>query len=187
MMAVEEALRAGLKAVQLREKDLPIRALLDLAYRFRELTARYKAKLFVNDRFDIALCAGADGVHLGQSAIPVKAVRNVVKKKLLIGCSTHSIKEAVEAEEGGADFITFGPLFQTPSKMKYGDPVGLDLLGSVKRKVALPVFGIGGIKLNNIESVLNSGASGIALISGILSQTDKAAATREYLKKVGEL
>ncbi len=185
--AVEEALGAGVKAVQLREKDLPVREMLDLAYRFRELTARYNAKLFINERFDIALCIGADGVHLGQSAIPVNAVRNIVKEKLLIGCSTHSMKEAVEAEEGGADFITFGPIFQTPSKMRYGDPVGIDLLNEVRQKVGLPVFDIGGIKTNNIELVINSGASGIALISGILSHADRVSATREYLKKVGEI
>lgn len=187
VMAVDEALRAGVKAVQLREKDLPTREILKLAYRFRELTARYNAKLFINDRFDIALCIGADGVHLGQSGIPARAVRDVVKERLLIGCSTHSLKEALEAEEGGADFITFGPLFRTRSKMKYGDPVGLELLLDAKQRVALPIFGIGGIKPDDIENVLNSGAYGIALISGILAEHDKAAAAREYLKKVGEL
>lgn len=186
MKAIEEALSAGIKAVQLREKDLSTRELLDMAYRFRELTAGYNAKLFINDRLDIALSVDADGVHLGQSGIPVRAVRKVVKDRLMIGCSAHNETEAVEAEAEGADFITFGPIFRTPSKLKYGEPVGFRSLQEVKRKVSLPIFGIGGIKSENIHDVLNSGASGIALISGILAEADRAAAARGYLEKVGE-
>ncbi len=184
--SVGEALDAGVKAVQLREKDLPTRELLDMSYEFRELTARFGAKLFINDRLDIALSVDADGIHLGQSGIPVREIRRVAGNGLMIGCSAHSVKEAMEAEKDGADFITFGPLFPTPSKLKYGGPVGLDSLRKVKNKVGLPIFGIGGIKSENIEDVINSGASGVALISGILSASDKASAAREYLKKVGE-
>jgi thiamine-phosphate pyrophosphorylase len=184
--SVGEALAAGVKAVQLREKDLSTRELLDMSYKFRALTASYGAKLFINDRLDIALSVDADGIHIGQSGIPVREIRRVAGNGLMIGCSTHSIKEAMEAEKDGADFITFGPLFPTPSKLKYGEPVGMDALREAKKKVGLPIFGIGGIKSENIEDVMNSGASGVALISGILSARDKASATREYLKKVGE-
>lgn len=184
--ATEQALAAGVRAVQLREKDLPTRELLDLAYKFRELTARYDAKLFINDRLDIALSADADGIHLGQSGIPVREIRRVTGKGMVIGCSAHSIKEAMEAESDGADFITFGPLFPTPSKLKYGEPVGLESLRWAKKEVDLPIFGIGGIKLERIEEVINSGASGVALISGIFSASDRTSAAREYLKKAGE-
>ena len=132
--AVGEALAAGVKAVQLREKDLPTRELLDMSYKFRELTARFGAKLFINDRLDIALSVDADGIHLGRSGIPVREIRRVAGNGLMIGCSTHSVKEAMEAEKDGADFITFGPLFPTPSKLKYGEPVGLDSLREAKKR-----------------------------------------------------
>jgi thiamine-phosphate pyrophosphorylase len=189
MVAVKEALAAGVRVVQLREKDLPTRELLEMAYKFREMTESCKAKLFISDRLDIALSVGADGVHLGQSGIPVRAVRNVVRDTLMIGCSTHSVDEAVEADNAGADFITFGPLFETPSKLKYGEPLGLEALREVSKKTNLPIFGIGGIKSNSIDDVLKAGASGIALISGILSggaEADTAFSAREYLTKAGE-
>jgi len=183
--AVEDALKAGVKAVQLREKDLPIRELLDLAYRMREVTARYSAMLFVNDRVDIALCVEADGVHLGQSGIPVSAVRNIVGEKLLIGASTHHLEEALTAEGEGADFITFGPVYDTPSKRKYGEPVGIASLRSVAGKISIPVFGIGGITTGRVKEVMDSGAHGIALISGILGEADIKGAAKKYLRRVG--
>ncbi len=184
--SVGEALAAGVKAVQLREKDLPTRELLDMSYKFRELTARFGARLFINDRLDIALSVDADGIHLGRSGIPIREVRRIGGPGLMIGCSTHSVTEAMEAEKDGADFITYGPLFPTPSKLKYGEPVGLNSLREVKKEVGLPIFGIGGIKSENIEDVINSGASGVALISGILSASDIALAAHEHLIKVGE-
>ena len=112
--------------------------------------------------------------------------RKIACDRLTIGCSTHSKKEAVCAEEEGADFITFGPVFKTPSKMQYGEPVGLEALSEMIKMVSLPVYGIGGIKMDNVEAVLSSGAQGIALISGILASTAVEATAREYLKKAGE-
>jgi thiamine-phosphate pyrophosphorylase len=153
LTAVEKALKGGVRAIQLREKDLGTRELLKMAYRMRELTKQYKAKLFINDRFDVALAVEADGVHLTQNSIPVDAVRSAVKKKLLIGASTHSLKEAKLAEKKGADFITMGPVYRTPSKLKYGKPVGIDALKEVCKKIKIPVFAIGGIKGSRIPSV----------------------------------
>ncbi len=184
--AVEEALKAGVKAVQLREKDLPTRELLDMAYKMRELTARHDAKLFINDRADIAMCVNADGVHLGQSSMPVYAVRKVVGDRMMIGVSTHKLNEALTAKREGADFITFGPIYPTPSKLKYGKPVGVESLKIVAEKVAIPVFGIGGIKPDNVEDVVNAGAYGVALISGILGEHDVRRAAENYLKILGE-
>jgi thiamine-phosphate pyrophosphorylase len=195
--AVEESLKAGIKAVQLREKDLTTRELLDVAYRMRELTTRYNAKLFINDRVDIAMCVDADGVHLGQDSIPVSAVRKVLDNYasrithhascFLIGVSTHNLDEALTAEREGADFITFGPIYRTPSKLKYGEPVGIEALRMVLEKVAIPVFGIGGIKPNNAKEVINAGAYGVALISGILSETDVRSASMKYLTQIKRL
>jgi thiamine-phosphate pyrophosphorylase len=186
LKGIEEALAGGIKAVQLREKHLPTRELLALGYKFRELTSRYGASLFINDRLDIALAVGADGLHLGQSGIPAAAARKAACRNLTIGCSTHSLEEAIEAEKQGADFITFGPVYETPSKMQYGKPLGPDALKDAGEKIKIPIFGIGGIKMDNISEVLHSGAWGIALISGILADRDRTGAAREYLKRTGE-
>src|SRR5512143_3255944 len=120
--AVRLALKGGVRAVQLREKDLPIRELLALALELRMLTGEFGAKLFINDRVDVAVAVEADGVHLGHQSMPPEAVRKIVGRKMLIGVSTHNREEALSAEKNGADFITFGPIFPTPSKMKYGAP-----------------------------------------------------------------
>jgi thiamine-phosphate pyrophosphorylase len=182
--AIEGALKGGVKAVQLREKDLPTRELLAMAYGMRELTSEYRAKLFINDRTDIALCAGADGVHLGQESMPVYAVRKIAGDGFLLGVSTHNLKEARLAEKEGADFITFGPLYQTPSKLKYGAPVGVETLNKVAVEIGIPVFGIGGIKLETIDAVMKSAPHGIAVISGILGEDDVKAAAEHYMKKI---
>ena len=179
--AVQQALKGGVRAVQLREKDLETREMLKLAYKMRELTARYNARLFINDRFDIAFAVGADGVHLTQSSLPVDAVRNTVGKKLLIGASTHSLKEAKEAERGGADFVTFGPVYRTPSKVKYGAPKGLDALKSVSGKLRIPVFALGGVKAGRIKKVKDAGAYGVSMISEILQADNIRQRSKELL------
>ena len=182
LSSVEVALKGGVKAVQLREKDLGTRELIDMAYRMRELTDKYNAKLFINDRVDIALSVEADGVHLGQKSIPTYAVRKIVKDKFMIGVSAHSIEEAKQAEEGGADFITLGPVYKTPSKLKYGQPLGVDIIRKAKAEISIPVFAIGGIKQYRIKEVMDAGADGIALISGILGAKDIKEKTGEFLE-----
>ncbi len=179
---VEEALKGGAPAVQLREKDLTIRELLTMAYRLKELTTRYRAKLFINDRVDVALAVDADGVHLGGTGIPAFAARKAAGEGMLIGVSTHSVEEAGKAEEEGADFVTFGPVFETPSKMKYGRPLGPELLGEVSRKISIPVFAIGGIKPERVGRVMESGASGVAVISAILGSADIQSNTEEFMR-----
>lgn len=184
--AVEEALKVGVKSVQLREKDLPARELLDMAYKMRELTARYEARLFINDRVDIALSVDADGVHLGQLSMPAYAARKAVHaSRFLIGVSTHNLQEALLAEKEGADFITFGPVYPTPSKLKYGIPVGIKSLKVVAEKLNIPVFGIGGIKPDNVREIINAGACGIAVISGILGESNIKNASEMYLNRLG--
>jgi len=180
--AVEEALKGGVQAVQLREKDLGIRALLHMASSFRELTARYGAKLFVNDRVDVAVAVAADGVHLGGAGIPAFAARKAAGEGMLIGVSTHSVAEARKAEEEGADFITLGPIFETPSKMQYGKPLGPDLLRKVRAEIAIPVFALGGIKQERVGRVMESGASGVAVISAILGSEDIQSNTEAFMR-----
>jgi thiamine-phosphate pyrophosphorylase len=182
--AVEKALQGGVKAVQLREKDLKTRELLGLAYEIRVLTARYGAKLFVNDRVDIALAVEADGVQLGGMSIPVQAARKASEGRLLVSVSTHSVQEAQQAVADGADFIILGPVYETPSKMQYGRPLGIHLLNEAARNCMIPVFAIGGITIERIEEVLSQGASGAALISAILTAEDIQKTTEEFVRKL---
>lgn len=181
-VALETALEAGIKAVQLREKDLPIREILDMAYWMRELTDEFDAKLFINDRVDIAMAVGADGVHLTQNSIPAYAVRKISGGRLIICQSTHSVEEALKAQNEGADFITLGPIFKTPSKMQYGEPIGIETIRNAKKSLSIPVFAIGGIKPENVKKVRNVGADGIALISAILAAEDKRQISEEILR-----
>jgi thiamine-phosphate pyrophosphorylase len=169
---VEESLKGGVKALQLREKDLPGRDLYDAAQEMRELTLRYGAQLLINDRVDIALAVEADGVHLGERGIPVTQARRLLGTGKLIGVSCHSLEGAADARDMGADFITYGPVFYTPSKAAYGPPVGLESLAEVTRNLRLPVFAIGGINSSSARDVVSAGASGIALISAILAADD---------------
>ncbi len=169
---IEAALRGGVRAVQLREKDLSVKDLYRAACRLRSLTSRHGARLFVNDRLDVAIAAGADGVHLGGKSIPLRAVRKVAGKGMLVGVSTHSLEEAIDAERDGADFITFGPVYETPSKMRYGPPAGIEKLREVTSRVKIPVFAIGGVQPARVQDVARAGAGGVALISAVLSSDD---------------
>jgi len=143
--AVEAALQGGVKAVQLREKDLPAAELLPLAKELRDLTWSHGALLFINDNIDIALAVKADGVHLGGHSEATEVIRTKVGEKMLIGVSTHSKEEIERAAKQGADFVTFGPVYATPSKAKYGEPQGLNKLSEACRNSSIPVFALGGI------------------------------------------
>jgi thiamine-phosphate pyrophosphorylase len=180
--AIESALEAGAKYIQLREKDLSVKELMEMAVWMRELTGEYDAKLFINDRVDIALSVGADGVHLGQKSIPPHAVKKISGDKLMIGVSTHSINEAVDAEKDGADFITFGPVYETPLKFKFGNPVGIDSLRKVKSLISIPVLAIGGVKPDKVKELKEAGADGIALISAILTAENITETTKGFLR-----
>ena len=182
LWVLERALEGGVRAVQLREKDLGGRELFILAEKTKRLCERYQANLFVNDRVDVALGVDADGVHLGGDSMPVRAARELLGAEKLIGVSTHSINEASEAEREKADFILFGPVYFTASKAAYGEPQGLGRLKKVVEKISLPVYAIGGVKVGNIAEVKETGVRGIALISAVLSASDPRAATRRILE-----
>ena len=179
--AVRLALQGGVRAIQLREKDLPIRELLSLSQDLRSLTKEYSAKLFINDRVDVAVAVDADGVHLGHQSMPPEAVRRIVGNRMLIGVSTHTAEEAKAAEAGGADFVTFGPIFFTPSKSTFGSPVGLEYLKKTKKSIEIPLFGLGGIKSGNASHVFSSGADGIAMISEIFRAEDIQRAAEDII------
>ncbi len=178
---VEEALRGGVRAVQLREKDFLSRELYETAYELRKLTARHNAKLFINDRIDIALAVDADGVHLGYNSIPIYRARKILGEKKLIGVSCHNQVQAIIAQEKGADFITFGPVYFTQSKAPYGEPVGIAKLAEVTHLLTIPVFALGGIKPYNVPEVVAADAHGIALISAVLSADEPRTAAKNLL------
>jgi thiamine-phosphate pyrophosphorylase len=180
-LVVEAALRGGARAFQLREKDLPPRELYPLALEMRRLTQRYGARLLINDRVDVALAVDADGVHLTTTSLPASVARQVLGPGRLIGVSTHTLAEVQAAAEGGADFLVFGPVFFTPSKAPYGEPVGLDALRGARAAVTLPILAIGGVKKANLDQVLAAGADGIAVISAVISADDPMAASQDLL------
>lgn len=178
---LEQALDGGVRAIQLREKEASGRELFFLADKIKKLCERYHAGLFVNDRLDVALGVDADGVQLGSASMPVGAARELLGGKKLIGVSTHSAREAQAAEQAGADFVLFGPLYFTPSKAGHGKPQGLEALKEVVEKVSLPVYAIGGIKAENIAEVKAAGARGVALISAVLSAANPRSAARDII------
>ncbi len=185
--AVRLALRGGVRAVQVREKDLPVRELLAIARELRRITRESNAKLFINDRVDVAVAVEADGVQLGHQSMPSEAVRKIVGKKMLIGVSTHTLEEAVNAEEAGADFITFGPIFVTPSKMQYGEPVGVESIGIVKKHIRISGFWPWWHKnAGNITQVIQAEADGIAMISAIFAADDIQRAAELINRRISE-
>jgi thiamine-phosphate pyrophosphorylase len=156
---------ARISLVQLREKQMRPRVLYELTRRAADLTRGSQTRLLVNDRADIALAAGADGVHLTARSLDPLVVRNISPRNFLIGASTHSLEEARAASAGDADFVVFGPVFDTPSKQTYGAPLGLEALREAAHALApFPVVALGGITRAHIPQVMGAGARGIAAI-----------------------
>jgi len=179
LWVLEQALDGGVKAIQLREKDLSGRDLFSLAERSHKLCQAYNAALFINDSVDVAMAVDAAGVQLGQTSLPVVTTRALLGPQKIIGVSTHSLQEAREAEQNGADFVLFGPVYFTASKAAYGAPQGLAALKTIVDNISLPVYAIGGIKPENIESTKKLGVRGVALISAIVSaESPKEAAAK---------
>jgi len=142
---VGEICRGGVKAIQLREKDLPAKSIYNLAQEIQQICQKSGAKVLINDRFDIAGAVGADGVHMTSKSLPVEIVRKNFNSDKLVGVSTHSLEEARQAQDSGADFVLFGPVYHTPSKAAYGQPQGLTKLKETTKSVSIPVFAIGGM------------------------------------------
>jgi len=180
LSAVESALQGGVKAVQLREKDLSAAELQPIAQKLRELTRRYDACLLINDHIDLALAVHADGVHLGGHSQSTNLVRAQIGPEMLIGVSTHNKADVKLAAEQDADFVTFGPVYATPSKAAFGPPQSLQVLTDVCRDSLLPVFALGGITSAKAAEVRKAGASGIALISAIIASPDPQAAAESF-------
>lgn len=171
-----EAIRAGVEMVQVREKGMGAAEALALTREIVAAARPGRSEVYVNGRSDIALAAGASGVHLTASGLPTGEVRRLWGGALRIGRSTHSVTEARDAEKQGADYVVFGPVFETPSKAAYGPPVGLDGLGEVLSSVKIPVYAIGGIRPENVGQVAALPVAGVAVISMVAKAPDRAAA-----------
>lgn len=161
------AISVGVRVIQLREKQLTRKELFREALALRAFTKRHGVTFIVNDYVDIALAVGADGVHLGQEDMPVEETRRIIGKKKIIGVSTHSLRQALKAQEDGADYIGFGPIFPTATK-DAGAPKGLKMLREVRSHIEIPIVAIGGITQENFITVLDAGADSAAVMSAIL-------------------
>ncbi|NGZ08080.1 MAG: thiamine phosphate synthase [Nitrospira sp. LK70] len=179
---LHEAIKAGLPAIQIRERDLCTRDRLSLAQEIQMLSTAGFVSLIVNDRVDLMMALNLDGVHLRSDSLPPLSVRQLIGPRRLMGVSTHSVEDVQRANQGGADYVVFGPIFETPSKRSFGPPLGLDLLADVCRRSAAPVLAIGGITCERVRDVRRVGAHGVAVIGALLTRDDIGGAVREFTR-----
>ena len=176
---VAAAVAGGVSCIQLREKSCGTREFLNEALALQPLLKSRNIPLIINDRLDIALAIEADGVHLGQSDMPIGMARKIAGDSLIIGISAESVDDALRAEQEGADYIGISPVFSTPTKTDIAPPLGLEGVRQIRALVDIPLVGIGGINSDNAESVLAAGADGIAVVSAIVSAADPAGAANK--------
>ena len=178
---IEEAIKGGVKIVQLREKNISTKDFYEKALKVKEICKNYGVLFIINDRLDITQAVGADGVHLGQSDMPIEEARKILKDKFLIGATARNIEEAKRAELLGADYIGSGAIFGTSTKDN-AKKLEMEELKKIVASVKIPVFAIGGININNVGSLKNIGLQGICSVSGILSEIDCKKAVENILK-----
>jgi thiamine-phosphate pyrophosphorylase len=176
---VRAAVAGGVTCVQLREKSCGTREFVDEARAVRALLAGTGVPLIVNDRIDVALAVGADGVHLGQTDMLIADARRLTGPGMLIGISAECLEDAVRAQAEGADYIGVSPVFSTPTKTDTAPPLGLDGIAAIRAAVSLPLVGIGGIGPANAAAVIRAGCDGIAVVSAIVSAADPRKAAAE--------
>ena len=178
---IEEAIKGGVKIVQLREKNISTKDFYEKALKVKEICKNYGVLFIINDRLDIAQAVGADGVHLGQSDMPIEKAREILKDRFLIGATARNIEEAKKVELSGADYIGSGAIFGTNTKNN-AKKLEMGELKKIVASVKIPVFAIGGININNVGILKNIGLQGICSVSGILSEKDCKKAVELMLK-----
>lgn len=181
---LQRVLSVAVPAIQLRERDLPVRELVALAREVQALTNSGGSQLLINDRIDIALALDGVGVHLRSNSLPVSVARRLLGADRLLGLSVHSLEETVQAESQGADYVILGPIYETPSKQAFGAPIGIQTLEKACRAVRIPVVGIGGVTAARAREMRQAGAFGVAVITAILGAEDVESVTREVLDAV---
>jgi thiamine-phosphate pyrophosphorylase len=183
---VRAALEGGADAVQIRDKSSTAYNLSLISAEIQPLARKFGAAFFVNDRVDVALLTGADGVHLGQEDLPAREARRLLPRPRLIGISASTPEEARRAEREGADYVGVGPVFGTATKPDAGEPLGLDRLATIAAAVGIPVVAIGGITQENVAQVFAAGAGGAAVVSAVVGADDIAAAARGIKRTIAE-
>jgi thiamine-phosphate pyrophosphorylase len=181
---VRAAVQGGVSCVQLREKTGSTREFIAAALQLKPFLKSCGVALIINDRVDVALAVGADGVHLGQSDMPLAAARSLTGPAMVIGISVESVADAVAAQSGGADYLGVSPVFATPTKTDAAAPLGLAGLRAIRAAVRLPLVAIGGLNLANAADAVRSGADGIAVVSAIAAAEDPAQAARDLARAV---
>jgi thiamine-phosphate pyrophosphorylase len=182
---VRAALRGGATAIQLRHKTASAREAVQLARHLCTETRAAGALLFVNDRVDVAIAAGADGAHLGEDDLPIDAARRIAPPGFLLGASAATIDEVLAAAARGADYVGAGPVYGTASKADAGEAIEVERIAALVASSALPVLGIGGITAENAGAVIRAGAAGIAVIAAVMRAADPEAAARALLAATG--
>jgi len=180
---LEATIAGGCRMIQLREKEWPSGRLLPLAERLRDRCRLAGVTFIVNDRVDLALAVGADGVHLGQDDLPGRVARPLLRQGMILGRSTHSVAQARDAQGEGADYIAVGSMFPTRTKPDF-ELVGPELIRAIRPETRSPLVGIGGVTRENVAEVIRAGADGVAVISAVCGAPDPAAATREFLEAI---
>lgn len=175
---VEDSILGGATIIQVREKDISTREFFKVALEVKEVTDYYKVPLIINDRIDIAQAINADGVHLGQDDMPIKIARKILGQNKIIGISTGTLDEALEAERDGADYLGIGAVFYTGTKKDIDLPLGIETLKHIYQNINIPAVAIGGINASNFKEVLATGVDGISVISAILGKDDIKAAAK---------
>jgi len=183
-LVLKQAAQAGVKMIQLREKDLTPGELLTLAADVQDSVSRFGTRVLINDRADIAAAVGAAGVHLTEHGIPAGAARRILGDDALIGVSAHSAEGVVAAEGGGADFVVVGPVFRSPTHPT-ADPIGLHSLERITSRVKIPVFALGGITPENALECLEAGAAGVACVSAVVGAKSVRSAVRAFKRVMG--
>jgi thiamine-phosphate pyrophosphorylase len=180
---VTAAVDGGTTVVQLREKDCPTLEFIQQAQSIKAFLRKRNIPLIINDRVDIAQAVKADGVHLGQSDMPLEMAKGILGDTMIIGISAESIEDAITAEKGGADYLGISPIYATPTKTNTAPALGLEGLREIRKAVSLPLVGIGGLNKDNAADVIRNGADGVAVVSAIVAADDPEVAARK-LKQV---
>ncbi|MDF2880704.1 MAG: thiamine-phosphate diphosphorylase [Clostridiaceae bacterium] len=181
--AVEQAIQGGVTLVQLREKELSSLEFYNTAIEVKKVTDKYNIPLIINDRLDIALAVDAAGVHVGQSDIPAAIARKLIGPDKIIGVSTATVEESIEAEKNGADYVGVGAVFPTSTKLD-ARAVTVDILKKIKKCIKIPVVAIGGISENNVQSLRAANIDGVAVVSAILGKQDIKTASENLCKLI---
>ncbi len=181
---VKAAIAGGVTIVQYREKDAPTGVMIDIARQIHEVTQAAKVPLIIDDRVDVMLAIDAEGIHVGQSDMPADLVRKLIGPDKILGVTAKNVQQAIKAEHDGADYLGCGDIFGTTSKADAGAPIGLDGFSDRLHSVSIPVVGIGGINIDNVASVIKTGADGVALISAIVSHPDPKLAAKQLFEVI---